>query len=488
MTGTFTGLLLQDMVERGEMQLDDPAAKYLPNSVKMPTHKGREITLYHLAKETSGLPDFANQLNPKRADNPLADFTVEKMYAFVSVCQLTNDPGTKHFHGCSVDRELLSQAMASKAGTNYETLMAERIFLPLRMDSTRFTLTPELKSRLAREHSRLGDVNPIMDWGVLTPQAGLYSTAKDLLKFVSAFSLVPSSLTASMEKSVVNLSYNPQTGERIHTGGGGLGGRSYACYDKTRRRGVVILSTSADLGPNLGDFLLESEWQSDRRPAETNINRKVYGSYVGQYRPVGASSGPDIGVRREGDRLFAQATGSISGPSELLPPIAAELLPESETCFFERLSGRPITFSRNLRGEVDGLTMDCQGKVCLYKRISDRPPKGPKPVKPRVAIRLDPKLLDVCVGHYEFAPDAVFPTGMKLKIWREGDHLVAQAWCEGLNVFPGAFDIYPESETIFFDRILCAQYIFVKDHEGKVTAVTHRRSGLPESAGKKLEN
>src|SRR2546425_9161924 len=37
---TFTALLLQDAVERGEMKLDDPVAKYLPTSIKMPTQPG----------------------------------------------------------------------------------------------------------------------------------------------------------------------------------------------------------------------------------------------------------------------------------------------------------------------------------------------------------------------------------------------------------------------------------------------------------------
>ena len=48
-TKTFTTLLLQDMVERGEMKLDDPVSKYLPASVKMPVRNGREITLLDLA-------------------------------------------------------------------------------------------------------------------------------------------------------------------------------------------------------------------------------------------------------------------------------------------------------------------------------------------------------------------------------------------------------------------------------------------------------
>lgn len=44
-TKVFTSLLLADMVRRGEVALDDPVAKYLPASVKMPERDGRQITL-----------------------------------------------------------------------------------------------------------------------------------------------------------------------------------------------------------------------------------------------------------------------------------------------------------------------------------------------------------------------------------------------------------------------------------------------------------
>src|SRR5580658_3341032 len=65
-TKTFTGLLLQDMIERGEMKLNDPVAAYLPKSVRMLTYKGREITLLHLVTHTSGLPRNADNHDPKR--------------------------------------------------------------------------------------------------------------------------------------------------------------------------------------------------------------------------------------------------------------------------------------------------------------------------------------------------------------------------------------------------------------------------------------
>jgi hypothetical protein len=201
----------------------------------------------------------------------------------------------------------------------------------------------------------------------------------------------------------------------------------------------------------------------------------------------GTPSQSGIGIRRDGDRLFAQVMGPSSSPIvELLPPIAGELLPESETRFFERLSGMPMSFSRDPRGKVTGLTMDYQGKAFSYKKISDQPPKVSEPPKPHVAIKLDAKLLDAIVGHYEFAPDTVLPSGAKLTISREGDQLIWQAW--GENATRGATDIYPESETNFFIKLTGAQLTFIKNDKGKVTAVIHHLAGLPDCKGKKLKN
>ena len=62
-TKVFTSLLLADMVERGEVALDDPAAKYLPRDVKMPERNGRAITLEDLARHRSALPRLPTNLN-----------------------------------------------------------------------------------------------------------------------------------------------------------------------------------------------------------------------------------------------------------------------------------------------------------------------------------------------------------------------------------------------------------------------------------------
>jgi hypothetical protein len=196
---------------------------------------------------------------------------------------------------------LLGHVIALKTGTNYESLVVDRICRPLKMDSTRITLTPELKARFATGHNRFGEA--VLSWDRQTQLGGsaLRSTANDMLKFLSAnLGLTPSSLTPLMEKThVVHLDQtlgvdiglawmmmrDPQGTKIIWHGGGAPGYVTFAGMDKTRRRGVVILSSSWDLDVQaIGVLLLESEWQPEKRPMETKINSQVLDSCVGQYR------------------------------------------------------------------------------------------------------------------------------------------------------------------------------------------------------------
>jgi serine-type D-Ala-D-Ala carboxypeptidase/endopeptidase len=95
-TKTFTAALLADMVTRGEVRLDDPVAKYLPASVKMPSRNGRQITLLDLATQSSGLPGMPNNFHPADPNNPYADYTPAAMYAFLSSYELPRDIGAQY--------------------------------------------------------------------------------------------------------------------------------------------------------------------------------------------------------------------------------------------------------------------------------------------------------------------------------------------------------------------------------------------------------
>jgi hypothetical protein len=201
---------------------------------------------------------------------------------------------------------------------------------------------------------------------------------------------------------------------------------------------------------------------------------------LGSSPPVDPPSPTSIGIRQEADRLFAQAMEA----SDLLPPIAGELLPESDARFFERLSGNRITFARDSQGKATSFIAQSGGHPLSYERISDQPPPAPQPLKPLVAVKVGTEVLDACVGQYDFPPDAVSATGFKLTIWREGDQLMGQA--RGEKVIHGAFEICPQSETTFLLKINHAQLTFMKDDKGKVTGVMHRLAGYPDIEGTKL--
>src|SRR6185503_21167839 len=87
---------LADMVERGEVNLDDPISKYLPKSVKVPTRDGKESTLRHLSSQISGLPRLPNNIRPKDQNNPYADYTVEQMYEAIQPCKRRISRNTAH--------------------------------------------------------------------------------------------------------------------------------------------------------------------------------------------------------------------------------------------------------------------------------------------------------------------------------------------------------------------------------------------------------
>ena len=52
-TKLFTVNLLAELMLAGRVRLMDPAGKFLPPTVRMPTYRGHEIRLFHLATHTS---------------------------------------------------------------------------------------------------------------------------------------------------------------------------------------------------------------------------------------------------------------------------------------------------------------------------------------------------------------------------------------------------------------------------------------------------
>ena len=66
--------MLADMAVRGEVTLDTPVQKLLPDSVKVPSRNGKQITLLDLSMHVSGLPRNPTNIHPADDANPFADY------------------------------------------------------------------------------------------------------------------------------------------------------------------------------------------------------------------------------------------------------------------------------------------------------------------------------------------------------------------------------------------------------------------------------
>jgi hypothetical protein len=136
-----------------------------------------------------------------------------------------------------------------------------------------------------------------------------------------------------------------------------------------------------------------------------------------------------------------------------------------------------------LQGDIAmAIFLGCAPFQCLKL-----PRTAPEALTPHVAIKLDAKLLDACVGEYEFPPDNAFWLKWKMTIRRQGDQLVQQVMVKNKS-YP-ALKIYPESETNFFGEAKGPfELTFVNNDKGEVTAVIEHYPGWPVREGKKLKN
>jgi D-alanyl-D-alanine-carboxypeptidase/D-alanyl-D-alanine-endopeptidase len=114
-TKTFTGILLGEMAERGEVRLEDPVQDLLPKGTMVPARNGRAIRLIDLASHASGLPRMPDNFAPSDPRNPYADYTADRLYTFLRGHQLTRDVGQQVEYS-NLGAGLLAHALTVRAG------------------------------------------------------------------------------------------------------------------------------------------------------------------------------------------------------------------------------------------------------------------------------------------------------------------------------------------------------------------------------------
>ena len=182
--------------EEGKFQIYDPLSQYLPEFA-MPTvgidrvAATRGITIQDLLRHTSGLTSGTGDTPVDRlyrdADVRSRDQTNADLVAKLAKLPLLHQPGTRWHYGFSTD--VLGRLVEVVSGKGLGAFLAERIFQPLGMDDTAFSLPAAKVARAAQPWQRPGGppMTPRFDVAVAprleSGGGGLVSTATDYLRF-----------------------------------------------------------------------------------------------------------------------------------------------------------------------------------------------------------------------------------------------------------------------------------------------------------------
>jgi methyl acetate hydrolase len=204
MTKAVTATACMQLVERGELQLDEPLGGLLPHLAEVQVLEGfddkgaprlrppkRPITLRHLLTHTAG---FTYSV----WSEPMLRYEQATGTPGIGTCQvaalntpLVFDPGDRWEYGINID--WAGRAVEKVSGQSLEVYFREHIFEPLGMADTGFLIGSKQKARSARLYQREeGGALEAQAEGPLMPQApeffmgggGLFSTAPDYMAFL----------------------------------------------------------------------------------------------------------------------------------------------------------------------------------------------------------------------------------------------------------------------------------------------------------------
>ena len=178
----MTSAMMQ-LVERGAVDLDAPAQRYLPEWVG--PSKAR-ITVRHLLTHTSGLPAFRRyDTLTTNADSIVALLMAEPLDTLPGIRMVYSDIGA-YVAGRIVERV---------AGQSLDRYVGSQVFSPLGMRETMYQPPPGLLSRIApteidtirgKIHGTVHDPRAFYIGGV-SAHAGLFGTARDLARFAQMY-------------------------------------------------------------------------------------------------------------------------------------------------------------------------------------------------------------------------------------------------------------------------------------------------------------
>ena len=488
-TKQFTAALTLQLVEQGKIKIDGKITDYLPDYRK---DVGDKVTIHHLLTHTSGIPSYTSQPgffeNVSRNPYKVADFV--KKY---TSGDLEFEPGSKYSYNNS-GYFLLGAIIEKVTEKTFEEALKAYILDPAGMKNSGYDRHDALIPKRATGYGKTDNGyqnSAYLDMSIPYAAGSMYSTVEDLYLWDQA--LYTEKLLSAASKDLMykpflqdyaygwvvnNASFkqNDQPVQVIRHGGGINGFSTMIVRFPKEKNLIVLLDNTAQntgrLSETITNILYHQPYELPKMSIvsrlEKTINEKGVAAGIAEYR--------DLKAKESATYDFSEPELNNLGYRLL----RAKKLKEAVEIFKLNVEMYPQGFNTyDSLAEAYANLNERELAITNYKKSLELNPKNTSAVDALKRMeqgpaKVDAKVFDAYIGEYELAP------GFVLRVYREGEKFMTQATNQG------PIEIFAESETVFYPRVIEAKLTFVKDAEGKVTALTLNQGGR-ERTGKKIK-
>jgi serine-type D-Ala-D-Ala carboxypeptidase/endopeptidase len=291
----FTAWLLQRLCDEGIISMDTTLGQILGASMSL-SSTVQSVTLRQLVTHTSGFPripqSLLNKATEKAGDDDLMLDPYSYLgpeYVFDYLASAEGKRKTGQFEYSNYGMGLLAHVLEVVTGDDYESMVREKLLLPLGMQHTKITLTPEMKAKLAQGYTEKGLPTRMWTFAALGGAGAYSSTTDDMTTFIQA-SVSESGLAAQLLRKMSEPQFKGDTGigwmqpsfvdrfvgnRTVVWHNGMVGGyASYLAIDKETGTGVVILTNQASATDMLGIMLMR-QVRTQSWSSSTPSNKKI---------------------------------------------------------------------------------------------------------------------------------------------------------------------------------------------------------------------
>lgn len=483
-TKQFTAFLIMQLVDQGKLKVNEKITTYLP---EYPKETGDKITIHHLLTHTSGIPNYTAfpKFFENESRNPSPPDVFVKKFADKS---LDFEPGSTFSYSNS-GYFLLGVIIEKVTGKPYAEVLQTALLTPAQLKDTGYDMPGPILPKRAAAYEKKGSsyVNaPYLDMTIPYAAGSLYSTVEDLYRWDQILHtdklLSASSKKALFTPFLARYAYGWTVGNAKIGGkkdsvslvshGGGINGFNTLFTRIPKDRHVIVLLNNTggtklgSMQANILNILYDQPVEKPKKPLAAAFQQTL------------ATASLEKAVHQfqtlKGDKAYSLNEDEMNS-------LGYELMQEGKmnealAVFNLNVEEFPKSFNvYDSRGEAYMTSGDKAKAIRDYKKLVELNPRntngiaklkelGEKVDEPQNAT-VSVEVLEKYVGTYELTPT------FKIKVTRTDAQLFGQATGQP------RFELFPESETKFYLKVVDAQVTFVKDEKEEVTQLVLHQNG-----------